>query len=99
VRAPSGTNVCLRHRPGRMRWWRAPCAWKAIVQPGNWQNRLSEPVVPLSKMQIDVLRLLAAHRGPESYVAGAAPLNRNCIQTSCWLSKYATADVERLASL
>ena len=47
------------------------------MQPGNWQNRLSEPVVPLSKIQIDVLRLLAAHRDPESYVAGATPLHRN----------------------
>jgi hypothetical protein len=37
------------------------------VQPGNWQNRLSEPVVPLSKIQIDVLQLLAAHRDPENY--------------------------------
>jgi hypothetical protein len=33
--------------------------------------------VPLSKIQIDVLRLLASHRDPESYVAGAAPLNRD----------------------
>jgi hypothetical protein len=33
--------------------------------------------VPLSKIQTDVLRLLASHRDPESYVAGAAPLNRN----------------------
>jgi hypothetical protein len=33
--------------------------------------------VPLSKIQTDILRLLAAHRDPESYVAGAAPLNRN----------------------
>jgi hypothetical protein len=33
--------------------------------------------VPLSKIQIDVLRLLAAHRDPESYVAGATPLNRD----------------------
>jgi hypothetical protein len=32
--------------------------------------------VPLSKIQADVLRLLASHRDPESYVAGAAPLNR-----------------------
>jgi hypothetical protein len=47
------------------------------VQPGNWQNRLSEHVVPLSNIQIDVLRLLAAHRDPESYVADATPLNRN----------------------
>jgi hypothetical protein len=32
--------------------------------------------VPLSKIQTDVLRLLASHRDPESYVAGAIPLNR-----------------------
>jgi len=63
-------------------WWRAPCALKATAQPGNWQNRLSEPVVPLSKIQIDVLRLLAAHRDPESYAAGATPLNRNTARYS-----------------
>jgi len=33
--------------------------------------------VPLSKIQIDVLRLLATHRHPESYVAGSTPLNRD----------------------
>jgi hypothetical protein len=33
--------------------------------------------VPLSKIQTDVLRLLASHRDPESYVAGATPLNRD----------------------
>ena len=33
--------------------------------------------MPLSRIQIDVLRLLASHRDPESYVAGATPLNRN----------------------
>jgi hypothetical protein len=38
---------------------------------------LSERVVPLSNIQVAVLRLLAAHRDPESYVAGATPLNRN----------------------
>jgi hypothetical protein len=32
--------------------------------------------LPLSKIQTDVLRLLAAHRDPESYVGGATPLNR-----------------------
>ena len=52
------------------------------MQPGNWQNRLSEPVVPLSKIQIDVLQLLAANRNPESYVAGATPLNRNTARYS-----------------
>jgi hypothetical protein len=33
--------------------------------------------VPLSKIQGEVLRLLAAHRDPESYVGGGIPLNRN----------------------
>jgi hypothetical protein len=33
--------------------------------------------VPLSKIQSDILRLLAAHRNPESYVAGAVPINRD----------------------
>jgi len=32
--------------------------------------------VPLSKLQEEILRLLAAHRDPESYVAGSTPLNR-----------------------
>ena len=33
--------------------------------------------MPLSKIQSDVLRLLAAHRDPESYVAGSTPLTRD----------------------
>ena len=33
--------------------------------------------MPLSKIQTEVLRLLASHRDPESYVAGATPLNRD----------------------
>jgi len=33
--------------------------------------------VPLSKLQTNILRLLAAHRNPESYVAGAAALNQH----------------------
>ena len=32
--------------------------------------------MPLSKIQTCVLRLLASHRDPESYVAGSTPLNR-----------------------
>ena len=52
------------------------------MTPGNWRNRLSERVVPLSKIQIDVLRLLAANRDPESYIAGATPLNRDTARYS-----------------
>ena len=33
--------------------------------------------MPLSSIQGDILRLLAANRNPESYVAGATPLNRD----------------------
>jgi hypothetical protein len=33
--------------------------------------------VPLSNIQSEILRLLAAHRNPESYIAGAVPLNRD----------------------
>src|SRR4030095_598869 len=83
VRAPSGISVFLRNRLRKMLWWwRAPCAWKVTVKLGNWRNRSSERVVPLSKIQIDVLRLLAAHRDPESYVAGATPLNRDTARYS-----------------
>jgi hypothetical protein len=38
--------------------------------------------VPLTKIQRDVLRLLANQRDPESYVAGAAPLNLNASRYS-----------------
>lgn len=33
--------------------------------------------MPLSKIQTDILRVLASQRDPESYVAGATPLNRD----------------------
>lgn len=33
--------------------------------------------MPLTKIQSEVLQFLAARRDPESYVGGAAPLNRN----------------------
>jgi len=38
--------------------------------------------VPLSKIQIDILQLLASHRDPESYVAGSTPLNRVASRSS-----------------
>jgi len=38
--------------------------------------------VPLSKIQTGVLRLLAAQRDPESYVAGSTPLNRHAARYS-----------------
>ncbi|WP_420266061.1 hypothetical protein [Candidatus Magnetominusculus dajiuhuensis] len=33
--------------------------------------------MPLSKLQTEILRLLAAHRNPESYVAGSSALNQD----------------------
>lgn len=38
--------------------------------------------MPLSKIQSDILRLIASHRDPESYVAGATPLNRDAMRYS-----------------
>ncbi len=38
--------------------------------------------MPLAKIQTDILRLLAAHRDPESYVAGSTPLNANAARFS-----------------
>ncbi len=38
--------------------------------------------MPLSKIQVDVLRALASQRSPESYVAGATPLNRHSARFS-----------------
>ena len=49
---------------------------------GFWRNRSNRRAVPLSKIQTDVLRLLASHRDPESYVAGATPLNRDAVRYS-----------------
>jgi hypothetical protein len=38
--------------------------------------------VPLSNIQTKILRLIAANRDPESYVAGASPLNRDAPRIS-----------------
>ena len=38
--------------------------------------------MPLSRIQTDMLRLLAAHRDPESYVAGSTPLNARAARYS-----------------
>ena len=38
--------------------------------------------MPLSKLQSDILRILASQRDPESYVAGATPLNRDAVRYS-----------------
>jgi hypothetical protein len=38
--------------------------------------------MPLSNLQIEILKLLASHRNPESFVAGSTPLNRNTLRYS-----------------
>jgi hypothetical protein len=53
--------------------------------------------VPLSKIQTDVLRLLASHRDPESYVAGATPLNRTAPRYSSDIDVFHDRE-ERVAS-
>jgi hypothetical protein len=48
-------------------------------------------------MQTEVLRLLATHRDPESYIAGAAALNRNAPRYSGDIDIFHSRE-ERLAS-
>ncbi|HME57122.1 MAG TPA: hypothetical protein VKF63_02205 [Terracidiphilus sp.] len=38
--------------------------------------------MPLSKLQVDILRLLSSHRSPESFIGGSTPLNRNTLRRS-----------------
>ena len=47
------------------------------MPPGGWPNRSNKRAVPLSNLQSEILRTLAAHRSPESYVAGSTPLHRD----------------------
>jgi hypothetical protein len=50
--------------------------------PAGLPNGSKKPVVPLSSLQTKVLRLLASHRDPESYVAGSAYLARGGMRFS-----------------
>lgn len=43
---------------------------------GAWRNRSKDSAVPLTKLQSHVLRVLAAKRSPDSYIAGGVALNR-----------------------
>ena len=53
--------------------------------------------MPLSKIQSDILRLLASHREPESYVAGATALNRDAPRYSGDIDLFHSRE-ERVAS-
>jgi len=61
----------------RMRWLSpARCARTAAWKGVGWQSKSSEFAVPLTKLQSHVLRVLAAQRSPDSYIAGGVALNR-----------------------
>ena len=47
-------------------------AWRA----GGWRKTSKGFAVPLTKLQTHALRVLAAQRSPNSYVAGGVALNR-----------------------
>lgn len=53
--------------------------------------------MPLSKIQTDILGLLASQRDPESYVAEATPLNRNAPRYSADIDIFHDRE-ERVAS-
>ena len=55
---------------------------------GVWRNKSSGRVVPLATIQRNILRLLAAHRDPESYVAGSTPLNRDAPRYSGYIDIF-----------
>src|SRR5271165_1981203 len=77
--APFGVAVPCPIRPRRTRW-QLPAAYalKATCARADWPSGLRKrAAMPLAKIQSDILRLLAAHRDPESYVAGSTPLNVN----------------------
>src|ERR1022692_1676645 len=66
-----------------MRWRsRTACGLRETCRRGGWGNRSKGLAVPLSKIQTEILRLLASHRDPESYVAGSTPLNRGATRYS-----------------
>lgn len=46
--------------------------WKG----GAWRSTSKDSAVPLTKLQSHVLRVLAAERSPDSYIAGGVALNR-----------------------
>jgi hypothetical protein len=78
-------------------WWRGHCASRAIARRARLPSSLKALAVPLSKIQSDILRLLASQREPESYVAGATALNRDAPRYSGDIDLFHSSE-ERLAS-
>jgi hypothetical protein len=56
---------------------REHCGSKATATLDDWLSNWNARVVPLSEVQVAILRVIAGHRQPDSYVAGATPLNRD----------------------
>ncbi|HNR52032.1 MAG TPA: hypothetical protein PKI80_10655 [Deltaproteobacteria bacterium] len=48
-------------------------AWPDVA----WRNGSKSSAVPLTKLQSHALRILAAQRSPDSYIAGGVALNRD----------------------
>jgi hypothetical protein len=55
---------------------RERCGCTAAWMDDVWPKRLKASAVPLTKLQSQVLRVLAAQRSPDSYIAGGVALNR-----------------------
>src|SRR5262245_31741865 len=45
--------------------------------PAASPNRSKRRPVPISRLQSEILRVIAASRDPESFVAGGVPINRS----------------------
>src|SRR5262249_29624587 len=65
----------IRPSPMRSRS-RAACESRGTSMPAGSLSASKKRAVPLSRLQSEILVLLAAHRDPESYVAGSTYLTR-----------------------
>src|SRR5260370_38812950 len=73
-----GTCGALRTLPPPMPWrLRKLCEHTAGWTDGAWRSTSKDSAVPLTKLQTHVLRVLAAERSPDSYIAGGVALNRD----------------------
>ena len=98
VRERFGAPACSNFRRPKMPLsWRVDYAFKATVKRGTWRNRSNGRAVPLSKIQTEILRILASYRDPESYVARATPLNRDASRYSADIGVFHDRE-ERVAA-
>src|ERR1035438_7789054 len=78
-------------------WWRGRCALRATVTRAFWRNRSNRRAVPLSKIQTDVLRLLASPPPPANHVSGATPVTRDAVRYSADIDVFHDRE-ERVAA-